>query len=255
MAGLGAGGGGHRLAAAAVSSLPLRDYFGHATARFISSNALFHTVYQLPGVFDATPDNRSLSAVNGSWWTIPIEGRCYVYLALLGAIGLRHRALSLVALAVTTMVYVRDPGMAHFYVVFFMSGVCATQFAQELRRHWKIATGVGLACVAAALAMHLPRLAEWAIVAPLTLLLGLRSTPGLRSAARFGDLSYGIYIYAYFVQQLTTHLWPTTPTFAATTAVAAVITAIAAWCSWHAVEAPALRLKRRLHRWFPDAAV
>lgn len=101
-----------------------------------------------------------------------------MYLALLGAIGLRHRVLSLAALAATTMVYIRDPGMAHFYVVFFMSGVCATQFAQELRGHWKIATGFGLACVATALAMHLPRMAEWAIVAATHLAGRLAQHPG-----------------------------------------------------------------------------
>jgi peptidoglycan/LPS O-acetylase OafA/YrhL len=250
------------LASVAITTLPLSSYFGSATRNFILANAQFRTIYQLPGVFEVFPANPALSAVNGSWWTIPLEARCYVYLDVLGAIGLRHRLLSVGALGLVVLMYVKTlPGhvranpfenISYFYIAFFMTGVCARQFISDLKRAIVPVMGIGAVCVLAALVSDQPRLAEWAVITPLTLLLGSRSTPVLRSAARFGDLSYGIYLYAYFVQQLTARLWPTS--FVASLLIAATVTTIVAWCSWHAVEAPALQLKRPLRRWFPDGA-
>lgn len=252
------------IAGAAVTVLPLRDYFGRETARFITFNLQLRTYYTLPGVFDAAPGNPSLSAVNGSWWTIPLEAKAYAYLAVLGAIGLRRRVFTLLALAGVAVMYVKTlPGhsrenaydnIGYFYTAFFLAGAGARQFIAEMRRYRLVTLGSVIACLLVAALLQHARLAQWAILVPLTLWLGQRSTPGLRAAARFGDLSYGAYLYAFFVQQLTVHLWPAAPAYLPTAGAAGVVTLLLAWCSWHAVEAPALRLKRRLRRWFPDFA-
>jgi peptidoglycan/LPS O-acetylase OafA/YrhL len=251
------------LVSAAVTVLPLHDYFGSATRKFILANFKFETIYRLPGVFDTVPANPSLSAVNGSWWTIPVEARCYAYVAVLGAIGMRRRLFSIMALGLVALMYVKTlPGhskadafanISFLYIAFFMTGVCARQYIEEIRRHRLAFMGTVAIAIVAAFAFDQPRVGEWAVIAPLTLIAGPASTPIVRSAARFGDLSYGIYLYAYFLQQLTVRLWPGQPTFGATIIIATLATVIVAWCSWHAVEAPSLRLKRRLGRWFPDA--
>lgn len=255
------------IAGAAVTSLPLQEYFGRDTHRFITFNFQLRPYYTLPGVFVRNPGNPSLSAVNGSWWTIPLEAKCYVYVAVLGAIGLRRRMLTLVAFLIVAVMYAKTlPGhsrhdafdnLCYFYTAFFLAGVGARQFATEIHRR-RLATAAAVAaCILASVWLRHARLAEWAVLAPMTLWIGKRSTPGLRSTARFGDLSYGAYLYAYFVQQLIVHMWPAAATFAAfaaTTGVAAIVTLAVAWCSWHAVEAPALSLKRRLRDWFPDSA-
>lgn len=251
------------LVSAAITVLPLHDYFGSATRKFVLANFKFETIYRLPGVFDTVPANPSLSAVNGSWWTIPVEARCYAYVAVLGAIGMRRRLLSVVVLGLVTLMYVKTlPGhskadafanVSFFYIAFFMTGVCARQYIEEIRRHRLALMGAVAIVIVAAIAFDQPRLGEWAVIAPLTLVAGSASTPIVRSASRFGDLSYGIYLYAYFLQQLTVRLWPGSPSFGATTIIATLATVTVAWCSWHAVEAPSLRLKHRLRRWFPDA--
>ena len=252
------------LASACLTTLPLRDYFGHATREFILANVQFRSVYQLPGVFVTVPANVALSAVNGSWWTIPVEARCYLYLAILGAIGLRRRLLSALALGVVALMYVKTlPGhsqasafnnISYYFIAFFMTGVCARQFRHEIRRAWLPMLVIGALCLAATIMLRQARLGEWVVMAPLTLWLGSRSTPGLRAAARFGDLSYGVYLYAYFLQQLVVRAWPGTPPYASSALVAALATMLVAWCSWHLIEAPALRLKRRLYDWFPDGS-
>ncbi len=111
-----------------------------------------------------------------------------------------------------------------------------------------------LALLAIASATHFPALGEWAAIPAVVLTIGTRSTPGLRAAGRFGDLSYGTYLYAYFVQQAIIRSWPGTPSLAGTLALATVVSSAIAWLSWHTVERSALRLKPQLRRWFPDRA-
>jgi len=60
----------------------------------------------------------------------------------------------------------------------------------------------------------------------------------------FGDLSYGVYLYAFPIQQVIMQVWPEGPV--AGQIVAAVVVASSAAClSWRFVEQPALRLKPR----------
>ena len=110
----------------------MHEYVGRETRRFITFNAQLRAYYTLPGVFGVVPTNSSLSAVNGSWWTIPLEARCYAYVAILGAIGLRRRIFSLLALLVVALMYAKTlPGhsqantfdnLCYFYTAFFFAG-------------------------------------------------------------------------------------------------------------------------------------
>jgi len=61
---------------------------------------------------------------------------------------------------------------------------------------------------------------------------------------RWGDISYGVYIYAFPVQQLVIKYISQTPLMVL--AYASVFTTILAMASWHWVEGPALKLKGRM---------
>lgn len=247
-------------AGALLTTAPPGTYFGHETRHFIARNLEFRQAFHLPGVFDGEPPG----AVNGSWWTIRLETKCYLYLGLLGLIGLRRRLLSLLALIACAVTFARTlPGHAGadahqnlytLYVAFFFTGTCARQFRAELTQARRWLWIVILALLAIALATHLPALGEWATIPAVVLTIGTRSTPGLRAAGRFGDLSYGTYLYAYFVQQAIIRSWHGTPSLAGTLALAIVVSSAIAWLSWHTVERPALQLKPHLRRWFPDHA-
>lgn len=252
------------LASVLVTTLPARGYFGSATWRFVTQNLQLQVVYDLPGVFQASSTSAAKSAVNGSWWSIPLEVKCYLYLVVLGLIGLRRRWISVLALVAVGYLCLQSlPGhprgnplhhLKFLCTAFFVTGICARQFATGILRHRILWSCAGLAGFIAAVSSGRQDLATWIIVAPLVLVIGSLNTPGLRSAGRFGDLSYGMYIYAYFVQQLSVRAWPGSASVVGSLVVSVVVTAALAWCSWHAVEAPALGLKRRLRQWFPDRA-
>jgi len=64
--------------------------------------------------------------------------------------------------------------------------------------------------------------------------------PVVRRAGRFGDFSYGMYLYAFPVQQIILAAMPRNE-YPITTCM--VLTLPLAVLSWHLVEAPALRWK------------
>jgi len=78
----------------------------------------------------------------------------------------------------------------------------------------------------------------------LVVAFGVSSFPVIRRFGRFGDLSYGVYIYAFPVQQTTIWLMPGL-SFLAHISISIGITLVLAWLSWHFVEKVALTYKPR----------
>jgi peptidoglycan/LPS O-acetylase OafA/YrhL len=74
---------------------------------------------------------------------------------------------------------------------------------------------------------------------------GTASWPVIRRAGRFGDFSYGLYIYAFPVQQTLIWLTGNKLSLAGGLAASFAVTALLAVMSWQFVEQPALRLKPR----------
>ncbi|WP_447645501.1 acyltransferase family protein [Nocardioides zeae] len=85
----------------------------------------------------------------------------------------------------------------------------------------------------------------WFTLPYVVLVIGMASTPYFRRAARFGDLSYGMYLWAFPVQQLVV-LWIGPQRMLVNLTIVAVVTAALAFVSWHAVEKPSLALKDKL---------
>ena len=88
-------------------------------------------------------------------------------------------------------------------------------------------------------------IAQLLLIGSLTVFVGLRSWPVLRDAARFGDLSFGIYLWAWPVQQLTMRLLGPGTSYEVLLPTSLACVLPLAWLSWHLVELPALRLKPR----------
>ncbi|WP_151636456.1 acyltransferase family protein [Noviherbaspirillum aerium] len=236
----------------AVSSLDAQAYFSHPALTDFLRNLKITTVrYFLPGVFE---DNIYPKAVNGSLWTIPLEVRCYFALLVAGCLGLMRKPVLVVlatfALGIHYFAFNPDPNryQVHFGLYFF-AGVCLDLF----RRHWEGKSFLLLAIPAAiALALHaagLPQLALVLVVPCAAILIGCQSTPGLKDAGKYGDISYGIYIYAFPVQQTVLWALDKDTAFASGLALAVLMTVFCALLSWHLVESPALRLKSYLPQW------
>jgi len=213
--------------------------------------ALFPMDFRLPGVFESAPRR----GVNGSLWTLTVEVSCYILLGVAGVLGLlKGRAsATLACLAVFAFAFTqfssvplvgRSPGWAT-PALHFLVGVAIYVHRASIPIDGRLALGAVMLYV---VALGEPWF-DW--VAPAALAYAIfyvaYGTPWLDVDGRLGDPSYGIYIYAWPVQQLLVQLFPEEgPYF--NTAVATVIVFLLAMLSWRLVEAPALGLKGRFLR-------
>ncbi len=232
-----------------VTELPLKEYLTHrATANYL--HGLWMNIhFVLPGVFEHNPYARG---VNGSLWTIPFEVRCYVILGLAGMLGLlKFRSVFLFGIALYMLWFLARSnadltGSVHYgreLSAFFLAGAAM----HVLERHWNrsptfwalgVGTGSAIALVFGwrhtALLIALPFVIIYS---------GTRATHYLRRAGCWGDPSYGIYLFAFPIQQsVILYTWPSLG-FGGTLALALLFTTILAYASWHLLEKQALKLK------------
>lgn len=210
--------------------------------------------YELPGVFQ---DNPLGGAINGSLWTLFYEVVCYIALFALGIVGvLRHRALFTIlflALAVAfvfSVVWQPQGGLAYrldklIQLGFpFALGSFFYVWRDRLPLDWRIAVALWLLVFAAGGSVFMS-LAITLAVGYTLLLAGLVPKGQLLAYNRLGDYSYGIYIYAFPVQQTAAYLFPGIDPLQ-NMAIAAPITVLCAVLSWHLVEERALSQVRPL---------
>jgi peptidoglycan/LPS O-acetylase OafA/YrhL len=235
-----------------VTTLPLPDYFADPSFGQYFDNLRFSWRDQLPLRFEGSflP-----TSVNGSLWTIPLELQCYGLLGLLGVAGLLRwpwLILGLVLTAASLFGIAAPRGQALIVVgfgLFFFSGTAihAFKLLEAGRRVWWVLAACW-ALAGAALTVDRPLLALWLVVPVTVLAVGNASTPYLRRAGRFGDLSYGTYIYAFPVQQTLIWLFKDRLSWTAVFALTVATTLALAFASWHLVEKRALRLKPQVRR-------
>lgn len=251
----------------AVTTLPPLDYLRSAeTWRYFWNNLTMQIEFFLPGVFE---QNAFPRAVNGSIWSLRYEVRAYLVVLALGVFMLLRPGLAGVlgwlaaalcvwyAPWVWGIVVANDIPAIHLCVCFAAAAIVALN--PGLLRYLGAAAAVsGLALLVQLVALRsgvvlVPGASvlwtEWNV--DMFLLSGLlwfvhRPLPVIRDWARYGDFSYGVFIYAFPLQQLIA--WSLKPDGRPYTmmALAFPITLFAAWLSWRCVEAPALALKGRL---------
>ncbi len=147
--------------------------------------------------------------------------------------------------------------------VFFFAGTILYAYRDRLPRRWYLAVIAGLLLALSCCFAFVPRRAEaigadnplrvlWQlgcvplrlvyILAVAYLTIYLAGSPLLSGMSRMGDLSFGLYVYSYPIQQLLIHVWPGIPPMMNFLMTLLVTLPLAAW-SWRCIESPALRLK------------
>jgi peptidoglycan/LPS O-acetylase OafA/YrhL len=230
-----------------VSELPLRSYLLHpSTIRFVWSNgSLFKFWPFLPRVF---VDNPWPNGTNGSLWTLPVEVRMYIIVAAVGVSGFiatRERFNS--AMLILIAGYLSDTQFSatlnslaplRLAMFFLLGGI----FYVNARL---IPMRFSLLCIFAIAAWILYRTAfyDYAFSVFLTyLIMMIAYHPRLQAPPidRIGDLSYGTYLYAFPLTQISVkYLGAGRPLLIV--AIVTSLTLALARLSWVFVERPALR--------------
>jgi peptidoglycan/LPS O-acetylase OafA/YrhL len=238
------------------SNLSLQAFIQHDVAHSFLLNCILYIKFYLPGVFENNPYP---GAVNGSLWTLPIEFSCYVILGLTLFIVKRTPSILVLAIAFwaislnqyyfeiywnrwiseSFVIYASDLRYVFKYGAYFFCGACIGFFKLERFLNWFVIA------VAATLLIVFLQFVYAPFLLPIVVIgLGIRKvTKPFRWTMRT-DYSYGIYIYAFPVQQALASIDPMMP-WALAFSLTVIITTIFAALSWHLIEKPALSFKPR----------
>ena len=207
-----------------------------------------------PGLFSENPYHD----VNGSLWTIGYEFRCYLLLPLLAIIGLDRKRWTAVCLLVVALLLTmvepahlhignfvmnlifRDPAAWPRLIACYAGGMVFYFYRAEIPRSPWLAL---LAAAVLALTARSPFAMNLAMpIAGTYLLMWIAYQPlGLSRFSRYGDFSYGVYLYAFLMQQIVVALYHghITPTLLSVASLP--LTLLAGVGSWYGIERHFLR--------------
>jgi peptidoglycan/LPS O-acetylase OafA/YrhL len=233
-------------------------------------NIIGNIHYELPGLFLNNPEP---GIVNGSLWTVPHEISCYFILTACIVAGLfRHRRLMLLAtlalFGVSIAVFLCDrfgiafPHHQQLVYVFvtrgaarlvplFLTGILFYQYRDKLPCRLSIV----VAAIIGYIGLCMFGRPDWAenpifcfLTAPafayVVVYAGLSPSLVFKPLAS-GDYSYGIYLYGFPLQQAMIQLMPWLKNTAVFFVLSAIAATLVAAFSWHMIEKPVLRLRRR----------
>lgn len=226
------------------------DYWSY----FYRNLGLYHLQYNVGGIFETNP---YIKSINGSLWTIRYEFTMYVALVLF--LYLTRKMSQILLLSAFVLLF----GLANFFPQFlaeiisktfldskdlydlgcyFVAGslLASVDFENFKYRKW-------LAIPCLALLIVATEMGQFQIFAYLLLPLavlgfGLLKTKYLKDIGhKIGDLSYGVYVYGFVVQQSLLHFFDLSAYPLMIYSI--LITMVFAFFSWHIVEKRALKLK------------
>lgn len=234
------------------TKMPISEYYSSDGFASYFKNIYGDIHFYLPGVFS---DNPFQGVMNQSLWTIPSEFKCYtliVALMVLGIIRFRWAVLGLLVLGCAYR-FVEAEFFTNFsetnvgsvaptaLVLEFLAGICFYLYRDEIKLS-KVFFGAFLL-----LSLILHYKGAWVFlgvfpVAYVTIYLGMQ-VPKKLPFIFDGDYSYGVYLYAFPVQQVIANLLPSYREWWLNAALTLPVTFLFSYCSWHLLEKHVLKLK------------
>jgi peptidoglycan/LPS O-acetylase OafA/YrhL len=245
-----------------LTTLSLPEYFTHLHFWIYFSNLRFLIAYSLPAVFT---DNIYPHAVNGSLWSLPAEVFRYIVVMFTGIVTstlpkrwfpMLWGALTLLALWLNTLAFGFGSqifagkvfyGTSIFAVVevspYFMVGGCLYLFRSWIPQSALAAIALMVLGYYLSFTPYPVELALIFITAYAVITLGNLSTPGVNQFGRYGDISYGVYLYGFPVAQLFSRAFGHDLSVHTHIVLTIAATYALAFGSWHLLEKRALTYK------------
>ena len=241
-----------------VSHFSFSDYiFDKNTLIYFLRNStiVFGPSYFLPDVFTSNPN---MGVVNGSLWSMKFELWMYIFLTLIWIImksikGNSHKYFFISISVIVTISLIfhftniltspqfESHQLAHLTFMFF-TGSLFYSLREKISLRW--GTFAFAVFILAASVFYRPAFSViYALsIAYIVFCLAYLPRGALWSYNKLGDYSYGLYIYAYPIEQTIALLNPRIPPLEMVL-MAAPATMALAILSWHVIEKRALRLK------------
>lgn len=234
------------------TEIPIGVYFKKSQTweYFFGGISLIRLRFFLPGVFDEY-------GVNGSLWSLPVEFRFYIVLAVFFITGvLRKIKLYVLFPVILLFIYLASPYfnttpvLAYLapyisWCTYFFLGSVVFFIRDKIKMNINILLTLLILWYFTRDIIIVGKAGELIAFSYLTLYLSY-STPVLGKAFfSKNDFSYSMYIYAFPVQQVLLHTGPDEVTPLKLIILTLVVLIPFSWFSWHCIEKPALKLKNK----------
>ncbi|MGZ8510014.1 MAG: acyltransferase family protein [Chitinophagaceae bacterium] len=229
------------------TSIPLSQYFSSPLtyAYFKNIFFVFPLQWQLPGLFTNNPE----SSVNGSLWTLILEGRLYILLMILFLF--RFFKKRLIPLIVFTIAVIATPffnlvfkGVNPYpfhFAIFFFAGVIANLYRDKIVYNKWLAFMATVIIVLRCFYTEFNVLSFFAFPYLVLYLGQLRSLSN--KAGKYGDFSYGLFLFSFPVQQCIVFYSNGNISIPTMIFLSMLLTLPFAILSWKFVESKALKYK------------
>lgn len=233
-----------------LTTVSIKDYFSSLIPFYYVVNSFFMDIqYLLPGVFESNARN----VINGSLWTIPFEVFCYIFLISLFFIGVTK---SRVLMTLVFFVVVLDQVMGNSLLFTwlpprnevtmlapsFAFGAVLAVWRDKIKINLKTTAGAVLFSLLLFRSQHNYYFVEMAIF--ISILYISANVFVLKFRPKM-DLSYGIYLWGWLVQQILASIFPD-QTIVFHQIAAIIVCIVIAHFSWKYIEKPSISFGHRL---------
>lgn len=220
---------------------------------FPNNLSLYHLQPSIKGIFDTN----SYHAINGSLWTIRYEFSLYIALSLL----FFFRKQKWVLFSLISFAFLLFYTIYNFYLTrfssstlfgiqgyhllnlgtFFIAGSLLSSMQFERLKYKKLILGVVLFILLLSLFLNEYNSVKHIILPIIIMLIGFMPLPFISTFGKFGDMSYGIYIYSFPIQQTLMYFFKMNTYTLMFTSV--LLSISFGFLSWHWIEKRALKYK------------
>jgi peptidoglycan/LPS O-acetylase OafA/YrhL len=241
------------------TSHSLISYFTDSeVAEYLTNMTALRIQHSLPGVFENNPFP---DFVNGSLWTLPLVLLCYALLVLVG-VAVKKKPVTFILILVPVLLFI----WAHPYLIFrqryynnifcFAVGGLLYVLRKKIRLDYRLALLSLAVFIAGRVYLSGPVYVLVTGISCSYLVMFAAFIPNnyLQHVTKHGDFSYGLYIWAFPVQQMLVvgfgHWSPLANFFGAL-----LIGLLLAILSWHLIEKKAIAMKSAFTFGKPPAVV
>ena len=244
-----------------VTSLNIKEYLFNINILSVIKNTIVLSQGTLPGVFN---DNIYPMAVNGSLWTLIPEVYMYLMTALFGLSGILKKKWPVIILTIMSIILFnlnilsstpfesinKIPSERTELFLYYLVGMCYFLYKDKIKYNYTI---FFLLLFTWLILFHTAFTSTvfTSIIAYISLpyiILFCAFTPAkyLHRAIKGADYSYGLYIYAFPIQQTIVHFSKNTVTPVELFIIAYPLTFFIAFLSLNYIEKGALKFKNKL---------
>lgn len=236
----------------AVTTLPVGEFITHEDlwSYFMGLAFTYRGGFFLPGVFTQNYNQ----AVNGSIWSVLIEVWLYIVVLLFYIFGvMRSRAIfNTIFFLLVVILWANSSYLSGAFCSITNLHVCLLFYIGSFLYINKDSVPVSpyfmlIALFLAGITLGTEKFAYGYIFFLVTFFCTVSFLKQFAWIDKYGDYSYGIYLYGWPAQQLVTFVFPD---FSGTQncLTASAIAVVCGAASWHIIEKRALRLKRMLNK-------